>query len=310
LFQDTLEVVANEENPFRWLSAAACGREELTLRTAGTAMGLLAALGAALVFALLAYVSYRDSNVSRIAVSKLSDLEEVFEIGASSLRVRSPEFREVCFTGDYVYALKDARQWFRTDQTEFKRALGAAGGPADAFNDAEHSSIVLLSHSFALILQLDGQEGLLLANFGCASIDAGDIEIRRYQTNFSTEFYLPNATPKSPHDPGQPRATLCEEKMERFVESIDDLLAKQIAKREVYRAVIRKYLPETGCTVEEVISISKTSRFFTPPFDFPPPFEVYLIMFRNSGVEVGFGLKKDNGNTELPYVRSTGPPSW
>jgi hypothetical protein len=48
-------------------------------------MGLLAALGAALVFALLAYVSYRDSNVRRIAASKLSDLEEVFEVGASSL---------------------------------------------------------------------------------------------------------------------------------------------------------------------------------------------------------------------------------
>jgi hypothetical protein len=46
------------------------------------------------------------------------------------------------------------------------------------------------------------------------------------------------------------------------------------------------------------------------PFDFPPPFEVYLIRFRNSGVEVGFGLKKDTGNVELPYARSTGPPSW
>jgi hypothetical protein len=282
----------------------------LTLRTAGRATALLAAFGAVLVLVLLAHVFYRDGNVDRIKVSKLSDLEDVFEVSASRLRVRNPEFRMVCFTGDYVYALKDAEQWFRKDGAEFERALRAAGGRADAFNDDEHSSIVLLSHSSALILQLDWQEGLILANFGCASIDAGDIEITRYQTNPSTEFYLWNATSKSPREPGQPRATLCEERMERFVESIDDLLAKQTTKREFFRAVIRKYLPDTACTVEEVISISKTSKFFTLPFDFPPPFEDYLIRFRNSSVEVGFAQKKDNGKVELPYVRSTGPPSW
>jgi hypothetical protein len=90
-------------------------------------------------------------------------------------------------------------------------------------------------------------------------------------------------------------------------------LPKKITKREYFWAVIRKYLPATGCTVEEVISISKTSKFFTPPFDFPPPFErfeVYTIMFRNSGVKVGFGLKKDTGNTQFPYVGSTRPPTF
>jgi hypothetical protein len=273
-------------------------------------MAVLVALGSALVCALFAHVFYRDSNVSRINVSELSDLEDVFEVGASSLRVRNPEFRKVCFTGDYVYALKDAEQWFRTDRAEFKRAFRAAGGRADVFNDGEHSSIVLLSHSSALILQLDWQDGLLLANFGCASIDAGNIEIRRYQTNFSTEFHLPNATSKSPRDPGQPRATLCEEKMERFVESIDDLLAKQITKREYFWAVIRKYLPAKGCTVEEVISISKTSKFFRPPFDFPPPYQIYAVMFASSGVKVGFGLNKDTGNTQYPYVGSIHLPSF
>jgi hypothetical protein len=282
----------------------------LTIKTAVKAIVLLAVYGTALACALLVHRSYLYGNVNRIAVSKLSDLEEVFEVGASSLRVRNSEFRKVCFTGDYVFALKDAQQWFRADQAEFKRALRAAGGPADAFNGDEHSSIVLLSHSSALILQLDWQEGLLLTNFGCASIDTGDIEIRRYQTNSSTEFYLPNATPKSPRDPGQPHATLCEERMERFVESIDDLLAKQATKRDFFWAVIRKYLPATGCTVEEVISISKTSKFFTPPFDSPPPYEVYTIMFRNSGVKVGFGLKKDTGNTQYPYVGSTRPPTF
>jgi hypothetical protein len=279
----------------------------LAINAAVKAIALLSALGAAVMFGLLAYVSYRDCNVSKITVSRLSDLERVFEVGASSLRVRNPEFRKVCFTGDHVYALKEAQQWFRADQAEFKRALRAADGSADAFNGDEHSSIVLLSHSSALILQLDWQQGLLLANFGCASIDAGDIEIRRYQTNSSTEFYLPNATPKSPRGPGLPRATPCEERMERFVESIDDLLANKIVKREFFWAAIRKYLPAAGCTVEEVISISRTSKFSAPPFE---RHAVYVIIFRNSDVKVTFGLQKDTGNIQYPSVGSTRRPTF
>ena len=197
----------------------------MTIKTAVKAIVLLAVYGTALAFALLAYRSYLYGNVSTVAVSDLSDLDEAFEVGNASLRVRNREFTKGCFAGDFSYALKDARQWFDPKDTQFTVALRAAGGPADAYNDDERSSIVLLSHTSALILQLDWRKGLSVVNFGCANVDAGDIEIRSYKTNSSLEFYLPNATLKSPREPP---ATLCAEKIERVVESIDEIFSEKM----------------------------------------------------------------------------------
>ena len=126
----------------------------MTVRTIGKAIALLAAYGTAFAFAELIYVTYRYSNVRTIAVSSLSDLDDVFEVGTSSLKVKSPEFLKVCFAADYVYALKDAQKWFAPDDTEFAPALEAAGGLADTFNFEGSSSIVLLSHTSAVILEL------------------------------------------------------------------------------------------------------------------------------------------------------------
>ena len=56
---------------------------------------LLVVYGMALTFGLLAYLDYRDRNVTRITVSKLSDLDQVFDVGDTALRVRSPEFLKV-----------------------------------------------------------------------------------------------------------------------------------------------------------------------------------------------------------------------
>jgi hypothetical protein len=111
----------------------ATGQSELTNQTVVKATVLLAVYGTALAFGTLVYESYRYNNVNRITVSKLVDLDEAFKIGPSSLRVKNPEFLKICFTGDYVYALKDARQWFAADDTEFMLALEAAGGPADVY---------------------------------------------------------------------------------------------------------------------------------------------------------------------------------
>ena len=62
----------------------------MTVRTIGKAIALLAAYGTAFAFAELIYVTYRYSNVRTIAVSKLSDLGDVFEGGTSSLKVEKP----------------------------------------------------------------------------------------------------------------------------------------------------------------------------------------------------------------------------
>jgi hypothetical protein len=274
---------------------------ELKFQAVAKAVALLAVSGIGVLFALMAYSSHRHSNVRTINVSRFSDLDEAFEIGKLSLRVRNPEFLKVCFTGDYVYALKDAQQWFGADEAEFKPALRAAGTQGDTYNDGDHSSIVLISHSSALILQLDRRTELLLANLGCANADAVDIKIKRYETNTSTEFYLPNATLRSPRDAGQPQATACAEKLERFVESIDELLAAYVLEDEPFWAVIRKYVPVTGCNANEVISISKRSKFFERPYEGPIS---HIITFGNANIYVGFSVEKATGSISFSHVSS------
>lgn len=264
------------------------------------AIALLAVYGTALAFTLLAYWDYRDSNISRAVVSKLSDLAQEFEIGDTSLTVKNPEFFKVCLAGDYVYALKDARQWFAGGESEFISALQAAGGRADTFNGEEISSIVLLSRKSAAILQLDGRMGFSVTNFGCANVDAGDVQMKRYLTNSATEFFLPNATLKASH-PGQPPASLCAVHLQRFVDSIDDLMTENAVPGERYWAVVRKFLPSKGCTIEETVSIARTSRFFLPR-EGQVASVSRKIAFTNSDALVHFVFNKDTRTIEYPFV--------
>jgi hypothetical protein len=175
----------------------ASGENKLTSRTAGKAIVLFAVYGMALLFALAVYSSYRYSNVKTIKVSKLTDLDEVFEIDTSSLRVRNPEFLKICFAADYVDALESAQKQLAPDEMEFQPALKAAGGLADVFNDEGNSSIVLLSHTSAIIVELDRRTGFAVAIVGCADA-TNDIEIKKSRSDANgTEFWLPNATLRS-----------------------------------------------------------------------------------------------------------------
>ena len=142
------------------------------------------------------YSSYRYSNVTNITVSKLSDLDEVFEVRPSSLRVKNPEFLKVCFATDYVYALQDAQSWFSPNETEFKSALEGAGTFADSFNNEGSSSIVLLSHRSAVILELEPLTGFSVANTGCVNANS-DIDIRKSRSDSGIEFWLRNPTLRS-----------------------------------------------------------------------------------------------------------------
>jgi hypothetical protein len=100
---------------------------------------------------------------------------------------------------------------------------------------------------------------------------------------------------------------LCTEKLERFVESIDELLAENVVKDEPFWAVFRKYLPAMGCSVGEVISASKASRFFVGPLE---GYASYAIIFKNSDIKVRFGLEKGTGNISYPDISFTHAPSW
>jgi hypothetical protein len=105
----------------------------------------------------------------------------------------------------------------------------------------------------------------------------------------------------------QPPAGSCAIRLQTFVELIDGLLGRNVVADEPYQTVIRQYLPATGCTVEEVISISKTSRFFSAPYE---QHAFYTISFKNADINVTFGLKKATGNIDYPNVLSTHAPSW
>jgi hypothetical protein len=110
----------------------------------------------------------------------------------------------------------------------------------------------------------------------------------------------------------QPRTSSCTEKLQGFVVLIDELLTKNVLQDEPFWEVIREYLPAKGCTVEEVIAISRTSKFYAPLFE---QGGFYTISFRNSDTEITFGLRKDTGNKdtgniEYPSIGSTHLPSW
>ena len=110
------------------MGAATSRVSELNINIAVKTIVLLAAYGTAFAFALLVYRSYLHGNVGTIAVSDLSDLDEAFEVGSASLRVRNREFSKVCFVGDFVYSLKDARRWFDPKDPQFTRPFGRLAG--------------------------------------------------------------------------------------------------------------------------------------------------------------------------------------
>jgi hypothetical protein len=100
------------------------------------------------------------------------------------------------------------------------------------------------------------------------------------------------------------QAALCAEKVRGFVESIDGLLIENPNDVYVFREPIRKYMPAKGCSVEEVIAISKTSKFFVEAYDWSP---AYTIIFRNPQFDITFGLRKDTGNIEYPSAQTRWP---
>jgi hypothetical protein len=100
------------------------------------------------------------------------------------------------------------------------------------------------------------------------------------------------------------QAALCAGKVRSFVESIDGLLINNPNDVHVFREPIRKYMPAKGCSVEEVIAISKTSKFFVEAYDWSP---AYTIIFRNPRFDITFGVRKDTGNIEYPSAQTRWP---
>src|SRR5579863_9346276 len=153
-------------------------------------------------------LSYLEENVRITAVSKVDDLESFFEISGSSARVKDPKFKTICFAGDHVYALGDAKHWFAKNEIGWISVLRAARGAADIFNGKDRSSIVLLSHTSAVILQLASEAGTSAENFGCASANASGIEIKKPLSRYRVTLFLHNGKLKKLIS-GQPHPVSC-----------------------------------------------------------------------------------------------------
>lgn len=102
--------------------------------------------------------------------------------------IKNPEFDTICFTGNNVFALVQAKSFLSPNEANTRSALGFAGGLADQFNGAFDTSIVLLSRHKAHILQLDRRTGFALKNVGCTAAIQANIQIRSIDSITELEF--------------------------------------------------------------------------------------------------------------------------
>jgi hypothetical protein len=96
----------------------------------------------------------------------------------------------------------------------------------------------------------------------------------------------------------QASAALCSAKIRKFVQAVDLLFIESPRSIEAYYEPIRNYLIGTrGCNVDEVIAISKTSKYFS---ELGEIYTEYVIVLENKRADVSFGLKKDTGDIVVP----------
>jgi hypothetical protein len=140
----------------------------------------------------LFFFSYLHRGVSFAAISRVSDFTEFLLATPSGWIVKNAEFDTICFTGNNVFALAQSKSFLPPNEVNSRSVLESAGGIADLFNGASHTSIVLLSHQKAQILQLDRRAGFSLKNVGCMVTNQANVQINN--SDSTTELELPNAS--------------------------------------------------------------------------------------------------------------------
>jgi hypothetical protein len=96
------------------------------------------------------------------------------------------------------------------------------------------------------------------------------------------------------------QAAICSDKVRKFVKVMDALLSENPNNVLAFDYPIKKYLSVKSCNVDEVISISKSSRFFSELFEQDTE---YSVVFGNKDFIASFALKKKTGNIEVPNAR-------
>jgi hypothetical protein len=161
------------------------------------ALAFLASFLVIVVCGLVFLFSYRYRDINSASISNLSDFDKFLVASPLGWTIRSKEFDTICFTGNYVFALSQAKSFLPPNEANTRSALRFAGGVADLFNSGSDTSIVLLSHHGAQIFQLNRKLGFALKNVGCTTTDQAKIKIESIDS--ITELELPHASLGATH---------------------------------------------------------------------------------------------------------------
>jgi len=167
----------------------------LTIRTRTRAV--LALLAVMVACGLVFLFSYRYRDISSDVISDLSDFNKFLVSTSAGWAIKNAEFDTVCFTGNNVFALAQAKSFLSPNESNWRSALGFAGGLGDMFNGSSDTSIVLLSRKNAQIVRLDRRMGFALKNVGCMA--ASQTKIQMKSINSTTELELPDASLGATH---------------------------------------------------------------------------------------------------------------
>jgi hypothetical protein len=103
----------------------------------------------------------------------------------------------------------------------------------------------------------------------------------------------------------------CATKLKGLINDIDELLAKNPSDLTDVYAVFHRHFPIKGCSVDEVILIVKTSKYFRNVSMNGPKRHAFLLNSETAssrGVALSFGLT-DAGELDLPFAIWS-PPFW
>jgi hypothetical protein len=113
---------------------------------------------------------------------------------------------------------------------------------------------------------------------------------------FSFASLILNDLDSAPLKANESPATLCSARIRNFVKEMDTLLSEDPDSVMVFEDLIARYLPVKACDVDDVILISRESKFFWEVFDAPG----YVIVFKSQHFKISFGLVKDTGDIDFP----------
>lgn len=102
--------------------------------------------------------------------------------------------------------------------------------------------------------------------------------------------------------------TDCQSKFTAFVGELDAILAAHTRSATTIYDLFKQYFPIENCKIADILTIARTSQFFTGPEEQPGN---YNILFKSGGAWSGFSvimsLNKKTGSLELPFAKPNGP---